>query len=63
MAEYRHTETGEVKTQGQWRAANPNTSFPRVWSQDTLDFLNLEAVLRSPAATTTQYQNLSLIHI
>lgn len=56
MAEYRHTETGEVKTQGQWRAANPNTSFPRVWSQDTLDFLNLEAVLRSPAATTTQYQ-------
>jgi len=57
MAEYRHTETGEVKTQGQWRAANPNTSFPRVWSQDTLDFLNLDAVLRSPAATTTQYQN------
>jgi hypothetical protein len=57
MSEYRHTETGEVKTQGQWRAANPNTSFPRVWSQETLDFLNLEAVLRSPAATTTQYQN------
>ena len=56
MAEYRHTETGEVKTQGQWRAAHPNTSFPRVWSQETLDFLNLEAVLRSPAATTTQYQ-------
>ena len=56
MSEYRHKTTGEVKTQGQWRAANPNTSFPRVWSQDTLDFLNLEAVLRSPSATTTQYQ-------
>ena len=56
MAEYRNTETGEVKTQGQWRAAHPNTSFPRVWSQETLDFLNLEAILRSPAATTTQYQ-------
>jgi len=56
MSEYRHKTTGEVKTQGQWRAANPNTSFPRVWSQDTLDFLNLDAVLRSPAATTTQYQ-------
>ena len=54
MAEYRHTETGEVKIQGQWRAAHPNTSFPRVWSQETLDFLNLEAVLRSPAATPTQ---------
>ena len=57
MAEYRHTETGEVKTQGQWRADNPNTSFPRVWSQDTLDYLSLEAVLHAPAATTTQYQN------
>ena len=59
MAEYRHTETGEVKTQGQWRAANPNTSFPRVWSQDTLDFLNLDAVLRSPAATLGDYQTSS----
>ena len=57
MSEYRHKTTGEVKTQGQWRAANPNTSFPRIWSQEALDFLNLEAVLRSPAATTTQYQN------
>ena len=57
MSEYRNRTTGEVKTQGQWRSANPNTSFPRVWSQDTLDFLNLDAVLRSPAATTAQYQN------
>lgn len=56
MAEYRHTTTGEVKTQGQWRAANPNMSLPRVWSAATLDALNLEAVLRSPAATTTAYQ-------
>ena len=57
MSEYRNRTTGEVKTQGQWRSANPNTSFPRVWSQETLDGLNLDAVLRSPAATTTQYQN------
>jgi hypothetical protein len=57
MAEYRHTETGEVKTQGQWRSHYSNVSLPRTWKQATLDGLNLEAVLASPAATTTQYQN------
>jgi len=57
MAEYRHTTTGEVKTQGQWRAHYSNVSLPRVWKAATLAGLNLEAVLRSPAATTTQYQN------
>lgn len=56
MSEYRHTETGEVKTQGQWRSHYKNVSLPRVWKQATLDGLNLEAVLRSPAAATTQYQ-------
>jgi len=56
MSEYRHTETGEVKTQGQWRSHYSNVSLPRTWKQATLDGLNLEAVLRSPAATTTQYQ-------
>ena len=57
MAEYRHTETGEVKTQGQWRSHYSNVSLPRAWKQATLAGLNLEAVLASPAATTTQYQN------
>ena len=57
MSEYRHTETGEVKTQGQWRSHYSNVSLPRVWTQATLEGLNLDAVLRSPAATTTQYQN------
>jgi len=56
MAEYRHTTTGEVKTQGQWRAHYSNVSLPRVWKAATLAGLNLEAVLRSPAATTTAYQ-------
>ncbi len=56
MAEYRNRTTGEVKTQGQWRAANPNVSLPRVWKQATLDALDLDAVLRSQAATTTAYQ-------
>jgi len=57
MSEYRNRTTGEVKTQGQWRAANPNMSLPRVWKAATLDALNIDAVLRSPAATTTAYQN------
>ena len=56
MSEYRHTETGEVKTQGQWRSHYSNVSLPRAWKQATLDGLNLEAVLASPAATTGAYQ-------
>ncbi len=57
MSEYRNRTTGEVKTQGQWRAANPNMSLPRTWKAATLDALNLDAVLRSPAATTTAYES------
>ena len=56
MSEYRNRTTGEVKTQGQWRAANPNMSLPRVWNGSVLDALDLDPVLRSPAATTTAYQ-------
>ncbi len=56
MAEYRHTTTGEVKTQGQWRTHYRSTSLPRVWKAATIAGLNLEPVLRSPAATTTAYQ-------
>tara|TARA_Y100000389_G_scaffold117778_1_gene114950 strand:- start:242 stop:739 length:498 start_codon:yes stop_codon:yes gene_type:complete len=57
MSEYRNRTTGEVKTQGQWRAANPNMSLPRTWKAATLDALNLDPVLRSPAATTGAYQS------
>ena len=56
MSEYRNRTTGEVKTQGQWRSANPNMSLPKVWKAATLDALDLDPVLRSPAATTTAYQ-------
>ena len=56
MSEYRNRTTGEVKTQGQWRSANPNMSLPKVWTPATLDALNLDPVLRSPAATVGQYQ-------
>ena len=56
MGEYRERTTGEVKTQGQWRADFANMSLPRVWKAATLDALNLDPVLASPAATTTAYQ-------
>ena len=56
MSEYRNRTTGEVKTQGQWRLANSNMSLPRTWKAATLDALDLDPVLRSPAATTTAYQ-------
>jgi hypothetical protein len=56
MSEYRERTTGEVKSQGQWRADFAHMSLPRVWKAATLDALNLDAVLRSPAATTTAYQ-------
>lgn len=56
MSEYRNRTTGEVKTQGAWRAANPNMSLPRVWKAATLDALDLDPVLRSPAATVGAYQ-------
>ena len=56
MSEYRNRTTGEVKTQGQWRSANPNMSLPRVWKAATLDALNLDAVLAAPQPSTEQYE-------
>lgn len=56
MGEYRHKVTGEVKSQGEWRAANPNISMPRVWNQNVLDALNIEAVLEAPKPDAGPYQ-------
>jgi hypothetical protein len=56
MSEYRNRTTGEVKTQGQWRSANPNMSLPRTWKAATLDGLNLDAVLAAPKPTPAAYQ-------
>ena len=56
MSEYRERTTGEVKTQGQWRADFAHMSLPRVWKAATLDAMNLDPVLASPAAATTAYQ-------
>lgn len=56
MSEYRERTTGEVKSQGQWRAAFPNMSLPKVWNSNVCDAMNIDPVLASPAATTTAYQ-------
>jgi hypothetical protein len=56
MSEYRNRTTGVVKTQGQWRNEFANMSLPRVWKAATLDALDLDPVLKSPAATVGDYQ-------
>ena len=56
MGEYRERTTGEVKSQGEWRASFPNMSIPRIWHSGICDLLNLDPVLASPAATTGAYQ-------
>lgn len=56
MGEYRHKVTGEVKSQGEWRSANPNISMPRTWNQNVLDALNIEAVLEAPKPDAGLYQ-------
>ena len=56
MSEYRNRTTGVVKTQGQWRNEFANMSLPRVWKAATLDALDLDPVLKSPAATVGTYQ-------
>lgn len=56
MGEYRHKVTGEVKSQGEWRSANPNISMPRTWNQNVLDALNIEAVFEAPKPDAGPYQ-------
>ena len=57
MGDYRHIDTGEIKTQGQWRNHYKNTSLPRTWTAATLDGLKLEPVFETPKPTAGQYQN------
>ena len=56
MGEFRERTTGEVKSQGEWRAAFPKMSLPKVWTSNVCDALNIDPVLPSPAATTSAYQ-------
>jgi len=56
MSEYRERKTGEVKTQGEWRAVFKNMSLPKVWNSNVCDAMNIDPVLPSPPATTSAYQ-------
>ena len=56
MSEYRERTTGEVKSQGEWRAVFKNMSLPKVWNSNVCDAMNIDPVLASPAATTSAYQ-------
>lgn len=56
MADYRHIETGEIKSQGEWRNHYKSTSLPRVWTAATLQGLKLEPVFETPKPSTGQYQ-------
>ena len=57
MGDYRHIDTGEIKTQGQWRNHYKNTSLPRTWTAATLAGLKLEPVFETPKPDAGQYQN------
>ena len=56
MGEYRERTTGEVKTQGEWRAVFKNMSLPKVWNSNACDAMNIDPVLLSSAATISGYQ-------
>jgi hypothetical protein len=53
---YRIRETGEVKNQGEIRRLHPSTSFPRVWNEDTCEFIGIDPVLASPKPDVTNLQ-------
>jgi hypothetical protein len=56
MGDYIHRETKKVMSQGEWRRHHANTSFPRVWTQATLDSLMLDPVFPTPQPDAGQYQ-------
>ena len=57
MSNYIKLDTGEIKTQGEWRSVNKHISLPRVWTATTLTDLGLTAVLAAPKPDCTDLQN------
>ena len=53
---YRNRSDGSLATKSQLKAANPNTSLPKVWTAATLDFLGVDPVLASPKPTVGEYE-------
>ena len=51
--EIRNRSNGEVTTVSQFKATQPNTSFPKQITTEILDSYGYDAVLNGPAATVT----------
>lgn len=48
--------TGQVITEGDFRAAHPNTSFPHQLSEELLNSFNADVVFEGPQALPNKYQ-------
>jgi hypothetical protein len=60
MSEYRNRSTNEVKSQGAIRKSMPNTSLPRIWTEEICNFLGIDPVLEAPAPTPSgEYKSVS----
>lgn len=55
MAKYRQRSTGDLKTESQIRAENPNISFPKPMTVEVFDGLGYDPVLITPKPETTGY--------
>ena len=54
--EYRIKSSGDLKTRSELKIANKNTSFPNVWNESVLEFLNVDPVLDSPKPKAGKYE-------
>ena len=54
--QYRNRNDGTLLTQRQIVAANPNTSLPKVWTQGTYDFLEVDPVMPTRAPEVGPYE-------
>ena len=53
---YRNKTDGSLTTKSQLIAEHSNTSLPKVWTAETLDFLGVDPVLATPKPTLGDYE-------
>lgn len=53
---YRKRNDGSLVTQSQLKAENSNTSLPKAWTADTLEFLGVDPVLAGPKPALGEYE-------
>ena len=56
MSKYRNRSDGSLVAKSQLIAENKDTSLPKVWTADTLDFLGVDPVLASPKPELGEYE-------